>query len=248
MIERKTADEIDLMREAGAIVAEAIELIRKEVKPGVATKYLDNVAEEYIRQKHATPAFKGYQGFPASLCISINEAVVHGIPDERRLEEGQIVSIDIGVKHKGFYGDAAFTVPVGEVSDEAKRLIETTRQALAAGIEKCRAGRRLFDISHAIQELSEAAGFSVVRDYVGHGIGRAMHEDPQIPNFGPPDRGPVLEAGMVFALEPMVNAGGYEVEVLDDKWTVVTADRSLSAHFEHTVAITPSGPLILTSL
>jgi methionyl aminopeptidase len=248
MIIRKSADEIRLMREAGLIVAETIEVIKEAVKPGVTTKYLDKIAEDYMRSRQAMPAFKGYHGFPASLCISINEAVVHGIPDNRRLEENQIVSIDIGVKYKSYYGDAAFTMPVGTVADEAKRLIKTTQDALAAGIEQCHAGRRLYDISHAIQKVSEGAGFSVVRDYVGHGIGRSMHEEPQIPNFGPPDRGPVLGEGMVFALEPMVNVGGYEVEVLEDDWTVVTADRSLSAHFEHTVAITHDGPLILTSL
>lgn len=248
MIIRKSANEIGLMQEAGAIVAETVKIIQREVRPGATTKHLDNVAEEHIRDKHAVPAFKGYHGFPASICVSINEAVVHGIPDERCLETGQIVSVDVGVEYKGYYGDAAFTVAVGKVSAEAERLIETTQEALTAGIKNCSIGQRLYDISHAIQKVSEGAGFSVVREYVGHGIGRSMHEDPQIPNYGTAGRGPLLEEGMVFALEPMVNMGGYEVEVLEDDWTVVTADRSLSAHFEHTVAITPNGPLILTSL
>lgn len=248
MIIRKSADELNLMREAGLIVAEIVEAIKKEIKPGVTTEYLDNIAEEYIRGRQAIPAFKGYHGFPASICVSINEAVVHGIPSKQCLMEGQIVSIDIGVKHKGYYGDAAFTVPVGQVSEEAEDLIKTTQEALIAGVRQCCVGQRLYDISNAIQKVSESAGFSVVREYVGHGIGRTMHEDPQIPNFGASGRGPLLEEGMVFALEPMVNIGGHEVEILEDNWSVVTVDRSLSAHFEHTVAITLSGPRILTSL
>lgn len=248
MIKRKSADELNLMREAGLIVAEIIEAIKKEIKPGVKTEYLDNIAEEYMRGKQVIPAFKGYHGFPASICVSINEAVVHGIPSKQCLKEGQIVSIDIGVKHKGYYGDAAFTVPVGQVSAEAECLIKTTQEALMAGVRRCCVGQRLYDISHAIQKVSESAGFSVVREYVGHGIGRTMHEDPQIPNFGASGRGPMLEEGMVFALEPMVNIGGHEVEVLEDNWSVVTVDRSLSAHFEHTVAVTLSGPRILTCL
>lgn len=248
MIIRKSSEEIKIMREAGRIVAETIEIIKKELKPGVRTKHLDNVAEEYIRSKQAIPAFKGYHGFPASICVSINEAVVHGIPDARLLEEGQIVSIDVGVEHKGYYGDGAFTAPIGAVSVEASRLIETTHKALMNGIDHCRLGQRLYDVSHAIQEVAEDAGYSVVREYVGHGIGREMHEDLQIPNFGTPGRGPYLEEGMVFALEPMVNIGGHKVEVLTDNWTVVTVDRSLSAHFEHTVAVTANEPVILTSL
>lgn len=236
------------MREAGRIVAETISLIEKEIRPGVSTKHLDNIAEEYIRSKKAEPAFKGYHGFPASICTSINEAVVHGIPDSTQLEPGQIVSIDIGVKHEGYFGDAAFTAAVDEVSSEAMRLLKVTHKALVEGITKCCPGQRLYDVSHAIQEVAESAGFSVVREYVGHGIGREMHEDPQIPNFGPAGRGPLLEEGMVLALEPMVNAGTYKVEVMPDNWKVVTVDRSLSAHFEHTVAITSDGPMILTCL
>jgi methionyl aminopeptidase len=248
MIIRKSPDEINLMREGGRIVAETVEIIKKEIKPEVPTKHLDNVADDYIMSKHARPAFKGYHGFPASICVSIDEAVVHGIPGSRRLQPGEIVSIDVGVEYKGYYGDAAFTVPVGNVSAEAARLIEITQKALINGIANCCIGKRLYDISYAIQEVAEGAGFSVVREYVGHGIGRSMHEDPQIPNFGTPGRGPLLEEGMVFALEPMVNIGGHKVEVLSDDWTVVTADRSLSAHFEHTIAVTLNGPLILTSL
>lgn len=248
MIIRKSPDEIDLMREAGRIVAEVIEVVKQKVEPGATTKYLDKIAEDYILGKQARPAFKGYHGFPASICVSINEAVVHGIPSDYRLQSGQIASIDIGVEYKGYYGDAALTVPVGEVSAEALRLIEITEKSLKAGIDNCRMGRRLFDVSHAIQEVAEGAGFSVVREYVGHGIGREMHEDPQIPNFGTPGKGPLLEEGMVFALEPMINAGSHNVEVLSDNWTVVTEDKKLSAHFEHTVAITLNGPVILTSL
>jgi len=248
MIIRKSSDEISIMREAGRIVAETIDLVKKQIKPGVTTKHLDNVADEYIRSKHGRPAFKGYHGFPGSICVSINEAVVHGIPSSRHLQSGEIVSIDIGVEHKGYYCDAAFTAAVGNVSEDAARLIEVTQKALMSGIANCCIGKRLYDISHAIQEVAEGAGFSVVREYVGHGIGRSMHEDPQIPNFGIPGRGPLLEEGMIFALEPMVNIGSHEVEVLSDDWTVVTADKSLSAHFEHTVAITLNGPMILTSL
>jgi len=248
MIIRKSPDEIGLMREAGRIVAEVIEVVKQKVEPGITTKYLDKIAEDYIVSKQARPAFKGYHGFPASICVSVNEAVVHGIPSDYRLKSGQIASIDIGVEHKGYYGDAALTVPVGEVSTEALRLMEITEKSLNAGIENCRIGQRLFDVSHAIQEIAESAGFSVVREYVGHGIGREMHEDPQIPNFGTPGKGPLLEEGMVLALEPMINEGSHKVEVLSDNWTVVTEDRKLSAHFEHTVAITINGPVILTSL
>jgi len=248
MIIRKSPDEIGLMREAGRIVAEVIEVVKQKVEPGITTKYLDKIAEDYIVSKQARPAFKGYHGFPASICVSVNEAVVHGIPSDYRLKSGQIASIDIGVEHKGYYGDAALTVPVGEVSTEALRLMEITEKSLNTGIENCRIGQRLFDVSHAIQEIAEGAGFSVVREYVGHGIGREMHEDPQIPNFGTPGKGPLLEEGMVLALEPMINEGSHKVEVLSDNWTVVTEDRKLSAHFEHTVAITINGPVILTSL
>ena len=229
-------------------MAEVFEKLKGMILPGITTKELDQVAEEYILLKGARPAFKGYRGFPATLCISINEEVVHGIPGERRLNKGDIVSLDVGVDFVGYFGDAAITLPVGEVDPEAKRLLEVTEKALYIGIEKAKAGNRLFDISYAIQGWVESHGFSVVRDFVGHGIGRDLHEEPQIPNFGAPHQGPRLEKGMVFALEPMVNEGTYEVRVLSDGWTVVTADGKRSAHFEHTIAITDDGVEILSAL
>ena len=247
MIILKSKREIDIMREANQIVADTHSLLSEKIKPGISTEELDQIAEEYIRSRGAVPTFKGYQGFPASICASINNEVVHGIPNNHRfLENGDIISIDIGAFYEGFNGDAARTHPVGEVSENAKKLLEVTEKALLTGIEKAVIGNRLFDISHAIQEYVEANGFSVVRDYVGHGIGRDMHEDPQIPNFGPAGKGPKLKEGMTLAIEPMVNVGGYEVETLEDKWTVVTKDRSLSAHFEHTIAITTAGVEILS--
>lgn len=246
MIVLKSADEINLMHQAGGIVAESLRHVRRLIEPGVRTNELDRAAENYIKKCGARPAFKGYRGYPAATCISINEVVVHGIPGKRRLENGDIVGIDIGVEYQGYFSDAAATFPVGQISDGAKRLIEVTQQALEAGIGQCRPGNRLFDISHAIQTVAEKAGFSPVRQYVGHGIGRSMHEDPQIPNIGEAGTGPLLKEGMVFALEPMINAGSWEVEVRADNWTVVTADRKPSAHFEHTVAITKSGPFVLT--
>jgi methionyl aminopeptidase len=246
MIILKSADEIREMHFAGRIVAETLNHVRVLIEPGVSTKELDKAAENYIKKCGAKPAFKGYRGYPASTCISLNEVVVHGIPDESVLRNGDIVGIDVGVEHQGYYSDIAATFPVGRIDEAAARLIRVTREALEAGIAQCRPGKRLFDISHAIQEVAEKAGFSPVRQFVGHGIGRAMHEDPQIPNFGEAGTGPVLKEGMVFALEPMINAGGWEVEVMKDGWTVKTVDRSLSAHFEHTVVITKSGPLILT--
>lgn len=248
MIICKSRDEIRKMAEAGRLVAQVLSKMEDLIKPGITTEELDQFAEDLILKSGATPAFKGYRGFPKSICVEINECVVHGIPDSRRLKEGDILGIDVGVQLDGYYGDMAVTYPVGKVSAEARKLIEVTRQALLHGIEYCRVGNRLSDISHAIQSVAEGNGFLVVRNYVGHGIGREMHEDPQILNYGPPHRGPLLKEGMVFAIEPMVNAGTYEVEVLPDNWTVVTRDRSLSAHFEHTVAITDQGPLILTEL
>jgi len=212
----------------------------------VTTRQLDVYAEELARQRGASPAFKGYRGYPYSLCISVNEVVVHGMPSERRLKEGDIVSLDFGVCYHGYYGDAAITVPVGKVSDEALRLMRITEEALYCGIEAAKPGNRLGDISAAVQQYVEAAGFSVVRDFVGHGIGTKLHEDPQIPNFGVPGRGVLLKEGMVLAIEPMVNAGTYRVKILDDGWTVVTSDKRLSAHFEHSVAITAKGPDILS--
>lgn len=247
MIILKSKREIDIMREANQIVADTHQLLSEELKAGMTTAELDKIADEYIRSRGAVPSFKGYQGFPASICISINEEVVHGIPVSHRiLEDGDIVSVDIGTFFEGFNGDAARTYPVGEVSEVAKKLLDVTEKSLLTGIEKALIGNRLFDISHAVQEYVEANGFSVVRDYVGHGIGRKMHEDPQIPNFGPAGKGPKLKNGMTLAIEPMVNVGGFEVETLEDRWTVVTEDRTLSAHFEHTIAITNQGVDILS--
>lgn len=247
MIILKSKREIDIMREANQIVADTHKLLSEKLKAGMTTAELDKIADEYIRSRGAVPSFKGYQGFPASICISINEEVVHGIPDNHRIiKDGDIVSVDIGTFFEGFNGDAARTYPVGEVSEVAKKLLDVTEKSLLTGIEKALIGNRLFDISHAVQEYVEANGFSVVRDYVGHGIGRKMHEDPQIPNFGPAGKGPKLKNGMTLAIEPMVNVGGFEVETLEDGWTVVTEDRTLSAHFEHTIAITNHGVEILS--
>ncbi|NWG02695.1 MAG: type I methionyl aminopeptidase [Syntrophaceae bacterium] len=248
MIIIKSPREIEHLKRSNAIVAEVFDKLKGMIAPGVTTKELDQVAEEYILSKRGRPAFKGYRGFPATLCISINEEVVHGIPSQRRLKEGDLVSLDVGVNFLGYFGDAAITYPVGEVDAEAKRLLEVTEKALAMGIEKAKVGNRLFDISYAIQSWVESHGFSVVRDFVGHGIGKDLHEEPQIPNFGTPHQGPRLEKGMVFALEPMVNEGTYEVRVLSDGWTVVTADGKRSAHFEHTIAITEDGAEILSVL
>ncbi|PKQ19258.1 MAG: type I methionyl aminopeptidase [Actinobacteria bacterium HGW-Actinobacteria-6] len=246
MIVIKSPVEIEMMREAGRITAKALRLVGEAVRPGVTTRALDKIAEEYIRSEGAKPAFLGYHGFPATLCTSINEQVVHGIPGKRMLTEGDILSVDCGAVVDGFFGDSAMTFAVGEVNPEARALMDATRDSLDAGIAKMRADMRLYDIGAAVQQVAEAAGFSVVREYVGHGIGRAMHEEPQVPNFGQAGKGVQLKPGMVFAVEPMVNAGGYEVRSLDDGWTVVTADGSLSAHFEHTIAVTEDGPVILT--
>jgi methionyl aminopeptidase len=248
MIIIKSSREIEQLKRSNAIVAEVFNKLKGMIAPGVTTIELDQVAEEYILSKKGRPAFKGYRGFPATLCVSINEEVVHGIPSQRRLKEGDIISIDVGVNFLGYFGDAAITFPVGEVDPEAKRLLEVTEKALTIGIEKVKIGNRLFDISYAIQSWVESHGFSVVRDFVGHGIGKDLHEEPQIPNFGAPHQGPRLEKGMVFALEPMVNEGTYEVRVLSDGWTVVTADGKRSAHFEHTIAINDDGPEILSVL
>ncbi len=248
MIIIKSPREIEQLKTSNTMVAEVFEKLKTMIAPGITTKELDEVAEEYILSKGAQPAFKGYRGFPATLCISINEEVVHGIPSQRRLKEGDIVSLDVGVNFVGYYGDAALTLPVGEVDPEAKKLLGVTEKALTIGIEKAKVGNRLFDISYAIQRWVESQGFSVVRDFVGHGIGKDLHEEPQVPNFGAPHQGPRLEKGMVFALEPMVNEGTHEVRVLPDGWTVVTADGKRSAHFEHTIAITDDGAEILSIL
>jgi len=230
------------------IVAEVLLKLSDTVAAGMTTKELDEIAEALILSKNATPAFKGYKGYPATLCTSLNEQVVHGIPGQTVLKEGDIVSIDVGVFNNGFYGDAAITLPVGRISDEADKLLSSTNESLYAGIEKAAAGNRLSDISSTVQKHVEGDGFSVVRNFVGHGIGRALHEDPQIPNFGKPGEGPLLREGMTLAIEPMVNAGTWKVDILDDGWTAVTKDGSLSAHFEHTVVITENGPKILTKL
>lgn len=249
MIFYKNEEDLKLMRKANLVVAETLQELKRHIKPGVTTEELDRIAENFIRSKNAVPAFKGYRGYPASLCISINEEVVHGIPGKRELKQGDIVSLDIGVLLEGYYGDAALTVGVGKISAEAQKLIKVTEEALYKGIEKVRVGNRLLDVSAAIQKHVEAHGFSVVRDFVGHGIGRNLHEDPQIPNFcAPSSYNPRLKEGMVLALEPMVNQGTYRVQVLEDGWTAVTRDGKLSAHFEHTVAVTKNGPWILSRL
>lgn len=247
MIIRKSSAEIDTMREAGRITARALRLVGEAVAVGVSTAELDQIAEDAIRGEGAVPAFKGYHGFPATICASVNGEVVHGIPSPNRiLSEGDVLSVDVGAIVNGYYGDSAVTFPVGVISGEAARLLDATRRSLDAGIAKARPGMRLYDISNAVQTVAEAAGFSVVREYVGHGIGRSMHEEPQIPNYGPAGKGPTLEEGMVLAIEPMINAGTADVRSLDDGWTVVTVDGAYSAHFEHTVAIGPDGPIILT--
>jgi methionyl aminopeptidase len=244
----KSAREIALMREAGRILADAIRMCRDLAKPGVSTLEIDREVEALIRERRARPAFKGYRGFPATICASINEEVVHGIPAaHRRLKEGDIVGLDLGAIVDGYHADAAVTLPVGEVSEEARRLLTVTREALDLAIAQCRPGKRLGDVSAAVQQHVEAAGFGVVRSFVGHGIGRELHEDPQVPNFGEAGRGPVLRTGMVLALEPMVTMGHWEVRVLADRWTAVTEDGSLAAHFEHTVAVTAGEPEVLTA-
>lgn len=248
MILLKSLREIAKMEVASRIVAEILEEIKSCIRPGVETRELDELAEELCRRHRVQPAFKGYRGYPASLCIAINEEVVHGIPGPRQLKAGDIVSLDFGVRYDGFYGDAAITVPVAEVSPQAQLLLKATEEALYAGIDQLRVGGRLSDLSHAIQTTVERYGFSVIRQFVGHGIGRSLHEDPQIPNFGPPGRGPVLKAGMTLAIEPMTSAGSWQVKILPDGWTAVTQDGSLSAHFEHTVALTEKGVLILSRL
>ncbi|PAB58195.1 type I methionyl aminopeptidase [Anaeromicrobium sediminis] len=248
MIIIKSKKEIEYMKEAGKIVAYTHELLREYIKPGITTKELDHIAENEIRKHGAIPAFKGYHGFPATICASINEEVVHGIPGLKTLEDGDIISIDIGAVINGYYGDAARTHAVGNVSEEASRLIQVTKQSFYEGLKFCKEGYRLSDISHAVQKYVEENGFSVVRDFVGHGIGQNMHEDPQIPNYGLPGKGPRLKSGMVLAIEPMVNMGSYHVKTLLDNWTVVTIDGKYSAHYEHSVAITEDEPIILTTI
>jgi methionyl aminopeptidase len=248
MIILKSPEEITIMSRACGIVAEALKALKGVVRPGISTKEIERFVEEIVRGRGAVPAFKGYRNYPASVCTSVNDEVVHGIPSSALLNEGDIVSIDLGVYLEGFYGDAAITLPVGKVSPLAGKLMRVTEEALALGIEKAIPGNRVSDISHAVQKHAEANDFSVVRSFVGHGIGRSLHEEPQVPNFGEPGRGPRLREGMTLAIEPMVNAGGYEVSILDDGWTAVTSDGSLSSHCEHTVAITANGPRILTKM
>lgn len=244
----KTAQEIAILRDAGKILAEIVEDLKRSLKEGITTREVDQVAGKLIRQRGVVPAFKGYRGFPGCVCVSVNEEVVHGVPGNRLLRSGDIVSLDVGIIHKGYYSDTALTAGIGIVRDDLKKLLDVTSQSLYKGIEQARVGNYLSDISHAIQTFVEANHFSVVRDFVGHGIGRNLHEDPEIPNFGPAHNGPILKEGMVFAIEPMVNMGTWQTRILDDGWTVVTQDGQPSAHFEHTVAIASNGPEILTRI
>ncbi len=248
MIILKSPEEIEKMSLACFIVAKTLDYLRDKVKPGITTRTIDQLAESFIKEHDAIPAFKGYRGFPASICASVNDEVIHGIPNDRELEAGDILGIDLGVYKDGFYGDAAYTFPVGQIDQEVERLLRVTEESLYIGIHQAKEGNRISDISHSIQQHIESKGFAVVRAFVGHGIGRNLHEDPQIPNFGLPGRGQRLKAGMTLAIEPMVNEGGYEVVILEDGWTAVTMDGKLSAHFEHTVLVTPDEPRILTKI
>jgi len=247
LIIRKSPEEIEKMAAAGRVVVGTLALVGEYLRPGVSTGELDRLAAEYIASQGGTSPFMGYRGYPASICTSPNGMVVHGIPGPITLDDGDILSVDVGVTLDGFVADSAFTFPVGEISPEAQRLLDACQAALEAGIDQCRAGNRLSDISHAVQTATEEAGYSVVRSLVGHGIGRSMHEDPQLPNYGAPGRGPELAPGMTFAVEPMITAGSPEVVVHDDQWSISTVDGSLSAHFEHTVAVTEEGPRVLTA-
>jgi methionyl aminopeptidase len=247
MIILKTPEEIAVMAKASRVVAEALAVLKSAIKPGITTDELDQLAELEIRARGALPAFKGYRNYPKTLCASVNEQVVHGIPSKRVLKEGDIIGLDLGAIVGGFYGDSAVTVAVGRIDEKTAALVRITEESLALAIEQARVGNRLSDISHAVQRHVEAAGYSVVTEFVGHGIGRQLHEEPQVPNYGKPGQGPRLQAGMVLAIEPMVNMGGAAVRVLDDRWTAVTVDGSPSAHFEHTIAIQPSGPAVVLS-
>jgi methionyl aminopeptidase len=248
MIILKSPEEIKRITQSCDIVARTLNAVKAIVKPGITTAEIESFADAYIRAKNAVPAFKGYRGYPASICTSVNNEVIHGIPSDRVLKEGDIIGVDLGVYKDGFYGDAAYTFPVGKISPEVKRLLNVTEESLYMGIENARVGNRVSDISYSIQSHVESNGFSVVRAFVGHGVGSELHEDPQVPNFGPPGRGPRLRPGMTLAIEPMVNEGGYDVLILDDGWTAVTADGKLSAHFEHTVLVTLNEPRILTKI
>ncbi len=246
MIYRKSPEEIALMRKAGAILCTTLDLLEDALCPGITTKELDGIAEESITSAGAAPSFKGYRGFPGSICASPNEVIVHGIPGPLKLAEGDIISLDVGVFFEGFHADSAWTFPVGEVDEEAAGLLEVTERSLTAAIAHCSPGTRLGTVGHAVEQVADEAGYAVVREYAGHGLGRSLHEEPWVPNYGPPDRREVLSSGMTIAIEPMVNAKGAATRTLDDDWTVVTADGALSAHFEHTVAITPNGHEVLT--
>lgn len=246
MIVFKSKTELEAIRQSSQVVARVLSELETLIRPGIRTRDLDLYAEKRTRELGAVPAFKGYRGYPASVCVSVNEEIIHGIPSGRILQEGDIVSLDFGALYEGFFSDSALTVPVGRVSAEARRLIEAAERAFAKGLEQMRDGNRISDISAAIQSSVESEGFSVIRQFVGHGIGRALHEEPQIPNFGTPGRGPKIGPGMTLAIEPMIAMGGWEVEVLEDGWTAVTRDRTLAAHFEHTVAMTENGPEILS--
>ncbi len=249
MIILKTPAEIEVMAQASRVVAEALDIVRKAVQPGITTEELDSIAEQEIRVRGALPAFKGYRNYPRTLCASVNDQVVHGIPSKRKLKDGDIIGLDLGAIVGGFYGDSAVTVAVGSVSDATEKLVQVTKEALHLGITQAIVGNRLSDVSYAVQQHVESAGFSVVTEFVGHGIGRQLHEEPQVPNYGKPGQGPRLQPGMVLAIEPMVNMGRSAVRILDDRWTAVTVDGSLSAHFEHTIAIQPTGgPRILSQL
>ncbi len=246
MINCKTPREIEIMREAGRIVALTHQEMKKSIRPGITTGELDQIADQFIRSMDAFPSFKGYNGFRGSICASVNEELVHGIPGDRVLNEGDIISIDIGAKYKGYHGDSAWTYPVGTVDKKTEDLLKVTETSLLKGLDEAKPGERLSNISHAIQSYVEAEGFSIVREYVGHGVGQDLHEDPQIPHYGPPNKGPRLKPGMVLAVEPMVNAGSRYVKTLSDRWTVVTQDGKMCAHFEHTIAITEEGYEVLT--
>ena len=248
MIICKTPREIEIMREAGRIVALTHQELKQHITPGNTTKELDQIAEKTIQKYGATPSFKGYNGFPGSICASVNEELVHGIPGKRKLKEGDIISIDIGAKYNGYHGDSAWTYPVGNISESVQKLLDVTEKSLYLGLEQVKPGERLSNISHAVQTHAEENGFSIVREYVGHGIGQDLHEDPQIPHYGPPNRGPRLKPGMVICVEPMVNQGRRYVKTLSDDWTVVTVDGKWCAHFEHTIALTEAGYEILTTL
>jgi methionyl aminopeptidase len=246
MIPLKSDKDLQMLKEAGSILARVMQKLRESIKAGISTLEIDGIAQALIENENAIPAFKGYKGYPANICTSVNEEIVHGIPSSRKLKEGDIISLDAGINYKGYFSDAAITVAVGKIDAQASKLIDVTKNALSEGIKKAYPGNHLYDISYMIQTYVETRGFSVVREFVGHGIGNSLHEEPEIPNFGLPHQGPLIKSGMVLAIEPMVNAGTWRSKILENQWTAVTADGELSAHFEHTVAVTDKGPEILT--